>query len=270
MDLGALSRPAATAAPMSDEDLEKQLSRAGQPHLPVEPAGLSLPPPLINPGARYEVVDEDSVEDLTPEQIEAELAALAEKERVNALRAKLAAERAKAREMAEARAAIPANDPVRDASTTWLLMPEAGPEAALCEEWVAEHCPVKIVQNAIVQMLDLAQLRPDDSVICMVRGKDKRRPLTRMQITVVQGENISSERPTDELLAQMVLTQPVFCRDHWVMTGASGMGRAGGRLNYATFLEAIGKVCTPLAPRRADSNSCKEGTEARMLVLRDL
>lgn len=264
MNLGAMAAPASDV-PLTDEALLQAVHAES-----AQAMHQSMLPPLRNPGTQYEVDTDDPLEHMSPAEIEAELLERAEARRIGDLRARLAAERAKDREIAEARAAIPASDPVRDSAQTWILMPESEPEAALCEEWVAEHCPVKIAQGAIVQTLDLAQLRPDDSVICMVRGKDKRRPLTRMEITVVQGENISTERPTEELLSQMVLTRPVFCKDHWVMGGPAGMGRAGGRLNYATFLEAIGKLCTPLSPRRLDSNSCKGSDEARMLVLREL
>jgi hypothetical protein len=268
-DMGPTINLGAMAAPLSTDGLDDPLANAGTQHGISQVAGQL--PPLRNPGTEYEFVDDERVDDLTPEQIEAELKERAESRRVLELRHRLQAERAKDREIAEARAAVPTHDPVRDAPQTWILMPKSGPEAALCEEWVAEHCPVKIEQNAIVTVLDLAQLRSDDAVMCMVRGKGKRRILTLMKQEVDELGHIQTrEREPSEHFAQMVLTPAVRCRDHWRMNGSLAMGRAGGGLDFSSFVSAIGAQCSPLAPRWADGNECKGGQLPRLLELREV
>jgi hypothetical protein len=202
----------------------------------------------------------------TLEELEARLEAIKKQER----RAELLAEiQRRSGAIAEkvARAPIPVHDPVRDAPTTWILLPYVEEEAKVTEAWIDAHTPIKRSQRAMENVLPLSQLRIEDSVMCLVRGKSMRavKPLMSV-VKTQQGEVLSTMRPEEELMLELTLTPAIHVRDHWVE--GAGFGRYSGQLNRATFLEALGKVCVPLCPRFLDQVR-KEGHPDN-LVLRSL
>lgn len=206
--------------------------------------------------------------DPTVEQLEAEIAELELLERKRMLMQKRNALKMQVKESNAVRAAaVPEHDPVRDSEKTWIVMPFVGEEAAIAEAWIEAHCPVKKEQRAMETVLPLSQLRIDDSVMTLARGKGMRavKPLMTV-VTSQQGEKLSTPRLTEELMEELVLTPVIHVKDHWIEGG--GFGRYSGQLNRATFLEALGKVCVPLMPRFLDVTR-KEGNPD-LLVLRSL
>jgi hypothetical protein len=202
----------------------------------------------------------------TLEELEARLEAIKKQERRSELLAEIQRRTAGIAEK-QSRAPIPVSDPVRDAPTTWILMPLVEEEAKVSEAWIDAHVPIKRGQRAMENVLPLSQLRIEDSVMVLVRGKDMRAVKPLMAVTITQqGERLSAMRPEEELMAELTLTPAIHVRDHWVE--GAGFGRYSGKLNRATFLEALGKVCVPLCPRFLDQVR-KEGHPDN-LVLRSL
>jgi len=220
--------------------------------------------------ANPQAVDDDVVyatpAEPTLEELEAQVEELKKQERRRELMAEIQRRSSSIKEVAS-RQPIPVSDPVRDAPSTWILMPYVEEEAKVSEAWIDAHTPSKRKQRAMENVLPLSQLRIEDSVMCLVRCKDMRAVKPLMSVTTTtQGEKISTMRPEEELMAELTLTPAIHIRDHWVE--GAGFGRYSGKLNRATFMEELGKRCVPLMPRYLDVTR-KEG-EPDLLVLRSL
>lgn len=203
------------------------------------------------------------------EEMLAEIETLKKQEQVQALKTELRARKAALQEQQQARASVPRHDPDRDSPNTWILIPHDQAEGDISETWIDEHCPAKKEQRMLESVLNMSQLRQEDSIMCMVRGHGKRQALTLQETKLTdQGERLSTPRPVAALLAEMVLTPPIHLRDHWVVGG--GFGRYSGRVNQASLVAAIGAVCAPLQPKFLDVASATKGNLPQELVLRYL
>lgn len=200
------------------------------------------------------------------------LAQIEELKKVNELRnaqEELRKLRATMAEAVAAKASVPEYDPTRDSPQTWILMQDIQEEANVAEAWVNEHCPVKREQRMLETCLDMAALRKEDTVICLIRGKSGRAPRTLSTVlTSPQGEKLSMSRPVEELMIDMSLSKPIHCADHWHDGG--GFGRYSGSLDQAGFVNALGAVCSPLMPKFKDVASAVKGALPRYLELRYL
>lgn len=200
-------------------------------------------------------------------QLKAELEELNRLEEVRTMKEELARKRAAMKAQAEARAAIPDRDPVRDAESTWVLIVSGNEEEQLGMSWLGEHVPLKIEQHMVTPLLDLAALRIEDAVMCLVRGKRGQQPPPLQDTKVTdQGDRLSTPRSQAELFAEMRLTQAVLVRDHWL--AGDGAARFTGSLDSGSFCSAIAALASPYGTRFPEVASAKNGELPRKMVLR--
>lgn len=177
--------------------------------------------------------------------------------------------RATMAEAVAAKASVPEYDPTRDSPQTWILMQDIREEANVAEAWIDEHCPVKREQRMLETCLDMARLKKEDTIICLLRGKEGKQARTLSTVMKTsQGELLSTMRPVDELMIDMRLSKPVHCADHW--NDGGGFGRYSGELNQSSLVNAIGAICSPLMPKFKDNCSAVKGVLPRFLELRYL
>jgi hypothetical protein len=232
---------------ISDEEFERQMAIAAQRS--------------IETG---DVPEAPADEELSIEQIQAQLEALRQQQVRADLLAQLAAAKAKQQSVAAVRASVPKHDPDRDSPNTWILVEVTAEETAVSDAWIDAHCSAKKDQRMVADVLPLTQLRKDDSVMALVRGgvKGTFKPLLKAMRTP-QGEVLSTARDQEELLSEVKLTAAIHVRDHW--SDGAGFGRYGGQLNRATFLEELGKRISPLCPRFLDVVR-KEGLPDQLVI----
>jgi hypothetical protein len=267
IDPSLLSQPIAPPDGVLLPDDDTSHMRASAPVTAREPAPLR--PLTVLPGDPEYVVDEADPDD--------ELAALRRRKReldrageIQLLKSEL---HKRERDLATAKRAydnVPKADPIRDAPTTYILMPQDVGEERIAKAWIEEHCPIKKQQQAMDVVLDINLLRKDDAVICMIRGARREEALTRLEHfpDARTGAFMHKERDRFELFADITLTPAVFIKDHW--QDGAGLSRYMGRLDRNSLMRALGLLTSPLRPVWLDANESVKGKEPQYLVLRDM
>jgi hypothetical protein len=202
--------------------------------------------------------------------LELELKDIERQKKLRDLKARIAQERVEMQVVQAARAAVPKHDAERDSPQTWILMPYDEQESRLAEEWILEHCPGKKEQRMIETVLDVNQLRIEDSVIAMVRGAKRSSPVTRLEPVVDAATGTIMSKPRDKftLFADVTLTAAVHCKDFWVQQ--AGYGRFSGALDRNAFVCKLGTLCAPMRPVWLDANMAVGGAKPSLLTLREL
>lgn len=202
--------------------------------------------------------------------LEIQLKDIERQKKLRDLKTRIAHERAEMQVVASARAAVPKHDARRDSPQTWILMPYDEAESRLAEDWIIEHCPVKKDQRMIENVLDVNQLRIDDSVICMVRGAKRMSPVTRLEpvLDAATGSVMSKPRDKFTLFADVTLTEPVACKEFW--SQQAGFGRFSGQLDRNAFVCKLGTLVSPLRTAWLDANMAVGGVKPSYLILKEL
>lgn len=200
-------------------------------------------------------------------RLRAELAELQTQSEAATLRRQISEMRGKNDKLSAAPVPV-RDDPERDDPKTWILVQYSQNEAAISDEWLERYAPLKHEQQMVENVLNLDMLREDDKVICMIRGKRRVTPLDEVFVNS-QGEKISTQRPKEDLLSEMVLSVPIHCCDYWQRNPEGRGSRRSGHLKQPEFVEAVGKVCSPLAPRFLDVTATAKDELPRKLILRE-
>lgn len=213
------------------------------------------------------VGDDDPDDELA--QLRRDVRELDRAKEIQALKSELHERKRQLKKAQEAYEAVPKADPVRDAPTTYILMPQDVGEEKLAKAWIEEHCPIKLEQQAIESVLDIGVLRKDDAIVCMIRGAKTGAPVPRNKATRDQatGAIMSDERDKFELFADITLTPAVYVKDHWSI--GTGLTRHMGELSRSSLVNTLGPLCSPQRLVWLDANEAVKGRKAQFLVLRD-
>lgn len=139
-------------------------------------------------------------------------------------------------------------------------------ERRICEAWLdaqnAKLASENIVSKArYVTELNTLKLDRDHVVRVLMRREKK---LTQALPLVRNQHGIKELAESDDaaLAQKIVECEEVRCADHWIEDGSEG---GEGELCTRTFLEALGKTCTPACIKWKDD--VKDGRDYRKLRL---
>lgn len=141
-------------------------------------------------------------------------------------------------------------EPPRPAAITgeniYYLMPADEHEQALCMAWIEKHKPGTVARN--VSRLRVDRLTERHSVIVLMRRVKKPTPVIGVvrdehnlkELVVRSPEFLVDDKP---IMDQVSEGPPVHAGKHWkpAPDGEDGL------LNESSFLEELGKTCSPLA-----------------------
>lgn len=136
--------------------------------------------------------------------------------------------------------------------TYYLAINDDG-ELKIAKAWFKDRYP-EVVRDPqrhpwpkITREIPIPRLHEKATVIALIRGED-RSPLEKRTRDQATGMMTSQANDPAMLLEEVRECKPVRIGDHW--RGKSDEWDAfGGEIDRPTFLEALGKVCSPLAPR---------------------
>lgn len=129
---------------------------------------------------------------------------------------------------------------------TYYVMPADEHEQAICQAWIEKHRPNTIARS--VSRLRVDRLTERHTVIVLMRRVKK--PTAAVGITLDENKlRQTVHRNVDELSAEVTEGEVIRCDKHW-RPASDGQD---GLLDTSTFLEELGKTCTPLCIKwRAD------------------
>lgn len=140
--------------------------------------------------------------------------------------------------------------PQRDLSKTYFLGPSDENEHAIALAWLQKYHPEANSPGHVryVTELRLDRMTEEHAVIVLARTKKRTHALE----TVRDANNMAKvvRRSPEELIEEVQECKPVHCKDHWIAEDGTE-----GELVTHTFLEAIGKTCTPWAVKPAPLDS---------------
>ena len=141
--------------------------------------------------------------------------------------------------------------PQRDMSKVYFWGPNDESENLIALEWLAKHYPDTGSHGQVryTTALNLDKLTDEHTVIVLARTKKR----THARETERDQHGIAKvvQRKPEDLIGEIVESPPVHCKDHWQ---GQEYGTEG-ELNVNTFMNAIGKVCTPFHPKPSPQDS---------------
>jgi hypothetical protein len=146
----------------------------------------------------------------------------------------------------------PAPQPQRDLSKTYYLGPSDENEHQIALAWIDQNHPNanKPGQVRYVTELRLDRMTEEHTVIVLARTGKKRTPARETERDHNGIARVITREP-ETLIGELSESKPVYCKDHWF----GQEDGTEGELVVHTFLEAIGKACSPWAVKPAPADS---------------
>lgn len=140
--------------------------------------------------------------------------------------------------------------PARDMSKVYFLGPSDENEHAIALEWLEQNHPNANKPGHVRYVTDLKldRMTEDHTVVVLARTK-KRTDALKTERDHNGIAKVVRHKP-EELIGELVENRAVHCKDHWMAEDGTE-----GELIVHTFLEALGKTCSPWAVKPAPADS---------------